>query len=201
MDHCTGRPAGRPVGSIHMQRKKILVLGVGNILLHDEGIGVHVVRDLELQYRFSPEVTLLDGGTLGMRLLDAIGQADYLIVADTLCGNAPPGTLTRLTGAELRDRVAAKNSLHQVSFLETMAYANFLGILPETVLIGCEPADLSAWGTELTPKVAAARPLMVRRILEEIENSGGKAWLDTGRISSKATGHIPIPSDASHVGF
>lgn len=158
-----------------MSNKKILVLGVGNILLHDEGVGVHVVRDLEQQYNFSPEVTLLDGGTLGMRLLDAISKADFMIVIDTLCNNEPPGTITRLTRDELQDRVAAKNSLHQVSFLETIAYANFLGILPETVLIGCEPADLSAWGTELTSVVNAARPLMVKKVLAEISTAGGEA--------------------------
>ncbi|WP_136798936.1 MULTISPECIES: HyaD/HybD family hydrogenase maturation endopeptidase [Desulfosediminicola] len=156
------------------KRKNILVLGVGNILLHDEGIGVHVVRDLEEQYSFSKELTLLDGGTLGIRLLDAMGRADYMIVADTLCSGKAPGTITRLTGSELRGRVAAKNSQHQVSFLETIAYADFLGMLPETVMIGCEPKDLSAWGTELTEEVAAARPQMIARVIDEIRAAGGE---------------------------
>lgn len=155
-------------------KKKILVLGVGNILLHDEGIGVHVVRDLEQNYSFSEEVTLLDGGTLGMRLLDAMGKADYMIVADTLCSGKAPGTISRLSGDELRGRVAAKNSQHQVSFLETIAYADFLGMLPETVMIGCEPKDLSAWGTELSPEVVTARPLMTEKVLEEIRLAGGE---------------------------
>ena len=159
-----------------MDNKKILVLGIGNILLHDEGIGVYAVRDLEEQYTFSNGVTLLDGGTLGMRLLGAISEADYMIVADTLCSNKPAGTLSRLTGDELKDRVAAKNSMHQVSFLETIAYANFLGILPETVLIGCEPKDLSPWGIELTPPVSTARPLMVKKLLKEIQQAGGEVW-------------------------
>jgi len=158
-----------------MQNKNnILVLGVGNILLHDEGIGVHVVRDLEEHYSFSEQVTLLDGGTLGMRLLNAIGQADYMIVADTLCSGKAPGTVSRLTGSELKGRVAAKNSQHQVSFLETIAYADFLGMLPETVMIGCEPKDLSAWGTELSLEVAEARPLMLEKVLEEIRLAGGE---------------------------
>ncbi|MDJ0624537.1 MAG: HyaD/HybD family hydrogenase maturation endopeptidase [Desulfocapsaceae bacterium] len=157
-----------------MNTQKILVLGVGNVLLHDEGIGVHVVRDLAENYCFSDNVTLMDGGTLGMRLLDTISQADFMVVADTLCSGKAPGTLSRLTGEEIRDRVAAKNSLHQVSFLETIAYANFLGVLPETVLIGCEPENLSAWGTEVTPTVAAARPEMTQMVLKEVENAGGK---------------------------
>lgn len=156
-----------------MHTQKILVLGVGNILLHDEGIGVHVIRHLEAHYVFSDEVTLLDGGTLGMRLLDAISKADCVIIADTLCGNAPPGTLFRLTNEDLQSRVAAKNSLHQVSFLETLAYASFLGMLPETVLIGCEPEDLSAWGMELSTAVAAVKSEMISMILREIQAAGG----------------------------
>jgi hydrogenase maturation protease len=159
-----------------MRYKNILVLGVGNILLHDEGIGVYVVHDLQEYYNFSQVVTLLDGGTLGMRLLGAIDQADFMVVVDTLCCDSPAGTISRLTEGALKDRVAAKNSMHQVSFLETIAYANFLGFLPETVLIGCEPENLSAWGTELSPPVKRARPLMVQRVLEEICAAGGEAW-------------------------
>jgi len=153
--------------------KNLLVLGVGNILLHDEGIGVHVVHDLEQNYIFSEEITLLDGGTLGMRLLDAMDKADYMIVIDTLCSGKAPGTISRLSGEKLRGRVAAKNSQHQVSFLETIAYADFLGMLPETVMIGCEPKDLSAWGTELSPEVVAVKPLMVANVLDEIRLAGG----------------------------
>lgn len=159
-----------------MRQKKILVLGVGNILLHDEGIGVYVVHDLQEHYTFSQAVTLLDGGTLGMRLLDALSKADFMIVVDTLCSDSPAGTITRLIGSQLKDRVAAKNSMHQVSFLETIAYANFLGFLPETVLVGCVPENLTAWGTELSPPVKRARPLMVQRVVEEIRAAGGQAW-------------------------
>ena len=94
-----------------MNDKKILVLGVGNILLHDEGIGVHVVKDLEASFTFSDNVTLLDGGTLGLKLLNPIEEADYMIVADCGCDGKKPGTITRLTAKDLNDRVAAKNSM------------------------------------------------------------------------------------------
>lgn len=157
-----------------MKNKRILVLGVGNVLLHDEGIGIHVIRDLEQRYTFSDNVTLLDGGTLGMRLLGAMSQAEHMIVADTLSANSAPGTLHRLSRSELHNRVSAKNSMHQVSFLETLAYANFLGILPETILIGCQPEDLSAWGMELSAPVAAAKPKMVKLVLQEIQAAEGR---------------------------
>ena len=79
-----------------------------------------------------------------MRLLGAIEQADFMFVADTLCSGKEPGSLSRLTRDELKSRIVAKNSMHQVSFLETIAYVEFLRILPETVMIGCEPKNLSA---------------------------------------------------------
>lgn len=155
----------------------ILVLGVGNILLHDEGIGVHIVRELEENYVFSQNVTLLDGGTLGMRLIDSISRADMMIVADTLCSGKKPGTITRLTGKEITDRIAAKNSMHQVSFQETLTYADLLDCLPETVLIGCEPEDLSSWGMNLSPQVEAVRRKMIRMLIQEIEIHGGTVTL------------------------
>lgn len=170
-DHILQSPAS---ALISLKSNNILVLGVGNILLHDEGIGVHVVRELEQRYDCSENVTILDGGTLGMRLLDALSRADIMIVADTLNSKNPPGTLSRLTRQELQDRVAAKNSMHQVSFLETIAYAEFLGILPEVVLVGCQPENLSAWGIELSAAVAAAKPEMMMMVVDEIRQAGGQ---------------------------
>ena len=156
-----------------MMEQEILVLGVGNILLHDEGVGVHIVCDLEEQFTFSDNVQLLDGGTLGIRLLDAISKADFMIVVDAFCDNKAPGQLSRLGRSELMDRVASKNSLHQVSFLETMAYAEILGVLPDVVLIGCEPENLEPWGTGLSATVEAAKPGMITMIAAEIRNAGG----------------------------
>lgn len=160
-----------------MKYKHILVLGVGNFLLQDEGIGIHVVREIETHYTFSEEITLMDGGTLGMRLLGYIEEADYMIVADTFCDNKPPGTLTRISMDELNKKVAAKNSMHQVSFLDTLSHARLLGVLPRTVLVGCEPENIQPWGSELTAPVAAAKPKMVKMIIQEIRKAGGKLSL------------------------
>ena len=79
-----------------MQEKQILVLGVGNILLRDEGIGVRIIEQLQSNYCFSANVELMDGGTLGLRLLDPIAQAEHLIVVDAVQNGQAPGTLYRL---------------------------------------------------------------------------------------------------------
>lgn len=159
--------------ALQMQRKRILVLGVGNILLKDEGIGVKIVQRLESLYCFSSNVELMDGGTLGLRLLDPIANADYVIVVDAVQNGRPPGTLYRLPAEELGNRVSFKNSLHQLDLVETLAYAEILGNRPDAVVIGIEPADISPWGMELTESVAVAVPEMCSRVLREIETAGG----------------------------
>ncbi len=153
--------------------KRILVLGVGNVLLHDEGVGVRVIERLAADYEFSENVELMDGGTLGVRLLDPIVQADHVIVVDAVRNGEPPGTLYFLDADFLAKRVAFKNSLHQADMVETLAYAEMLGKRPIAVIVGVEPEDISPWGLELTEIVAAQVPEMCRRVLDEVEKAGG----------------------------
>ncbi len=156
-----------------MSEKRILVLGVGNILLRDEGIGVRVIEKLQAEYTFSPNVELMDGGTLGLRLLDPISRADYLIVVDAVQNRGTPGTLYRLPVAELEKRVKFKNSLHQLDLVEALAYSEILGNRPDAIIIGVEPEDISPWGLELTETVGVRLPEMCMRVLAEIKLAGG----------------------------
>ena len=156
-----------------MPEKRILVLGVGNILLRDEGVGVRVVERLQADYSFSPNVSLLDGGTLGIKLMEAISSSDVLIVVDAVLNGQPPGTFYRLTGEEVRKSVAFKYSLHQTDLLETLACCELVGNRPETVVLGIEPEDYSPWSDELTPTVKNRVPEMVQAVLEEISRAGG----------------------------
>ncbi len=156
-----------------MPEKRILVLGVGNILLRDEGVGVRVVERLQTDYSFSPNVSLLDGGTLGIKLMEAISSSDVLIVVDAVLNGQPPGTFYRLTGEEVRKSVAFKYSLHQTDLLETLACCELVGNRPETVVLGIEPEDYSPWSDELTPTVKNRVPELVQAVLEEISRAGG----------------------------
>lgn len=158
-----------------MAPQRILVLGVGNILLKDEGVGVRVIEQLQARYSFSPNVRLMDGGTLGIRLLDDITAADHLIVVDAVRNEQPPGTLYRLPAEELKLCVSFKNSLHQTGLLETLAYAEMLEQRPTTVVVGIEPEDITPWGTELTPTVMARVKDLVGKVIEEIQLAGGQA--------------------------
>ena len=156
-----------------MPEKRILVLGVGNILLRDEGVGVRVVERLQADYSFSPNVSLLDGGTLGIKLMEAISSSDVLIVVDAVLNGQPPGTFYRLTGEEVRKSVAFKYSLHQTDLLETLACCELVGNRPETVVLGIEPEDYSPWSDELTPTVKNRVPELAQVVLEEIRRAGG----------------------------
>ena len=156
-----------------MSKNEILVLGVGNILCSDEGAGVHCVHRLQQRYSFPGKVKLLDGGTLGMRLLGALQESSYCIVADVATCGFPPGYVMRLGMEDIPKSCAPKNSMHQVNFSETLVIAKFLGILPPTVIVAIEPLDIETPSLSLTPPVAEKIDEMCARILDEITAAGG----------------------------
>ena len=153
--------------------KKILVLGIGNLLLRDEGVGIHVVQELNFRYRFSENVTLVDGGTLGSRLIGVMSDCDELIVVDAVKNGGAPGTLYRLEGADLNLKTLTKNSLHEASFLETLLQCQILGYHFKTVIIGIEPEDISPWSDALTSTVKNKVPGLIKMVLEEVTRARG----------------------------
>ncbi len=150
----------------------IMILGVGNILFTDEGVGVRVVEALEDRYQFPRNVTIEDGGVLGINLLGVISEADHLIVVDAVRNGGEPGSLYRLEGEEIPRRILAKNSLHQVDLLEALTLCQALDRTPETVILGVEPADIETLATELTPTVRDKVDDMMNMVLAEIERLG-----------------------------
>lgn len=141
---------------------------MGNILLSDEGVGVHVVE--AMKDRNLPEnVELLDGGTASAGLLNSLVYRDKVVIVDAVKGGNEPGTLYRFT----RDDVALQSqklvSLHQVSLLETLAMADLLGCMPhQVVIIGIEPQKVD-WGMELSPEVADVVPRVIELVLSECQ--------------------------------
>lgn len=158
-----------------MSQKRILILGVGNILLGDEGTGVRVVEKLEDEYIFSENVELYDGGTLGLRLLDPIFDSDYVIVIDIVRGGGPPGTIYRIPEKDLPKKIPYKSSLHELNMVETLVYAEILGNHPEAVVFGIEPGEWTSWNTRMTETVRGRMDDIVAAILEEVVKAGG-SW-------------------------
>jgi hydrogenase maturation protease len=134
---------------------RVLILGIGNLLWADEGFGVRCVEAMAARYRFDGNVTLLDGGTQGIYLVDQVRAADVLVVFDAVDYGLAPGTLKRVTGDAVPKFLGAKKmSLHQTGFQEVLALADLLGGYPERLLlVGVQPEALEDFGGSLRPVV------------------------------------------------
>ena len=143
-----------------MNPKRILVLGIGNILWADEGFGVRCVEALNAGWSLPDNVTVMDGGTQGLYLLPYVQEADCLLVFDAVDYNDPPGTLREVVGDQVpRFMGVKKMSLHQTGFQEVLMAAELIGKLPaELVLIGVQPEELEDFGGSLRGVVKEQMP-------------------------------------------
>ncbi len=143
------------------------VIGIGNLLLKDEGVGVHVVRVLEGR-ELPPGVEVIDAGTATMELLPLLQEAERVVVIDAIKAGGEPGTVYRVSPEDLMATEDRPLSLHQVGLLEVLEMARQLGSRAEVVIIGVEPKEIS-WGMELTPEIAAKVPKVADLALQELE--------------------------------
>jgi hydrogenase maturation protease len=173
----TGLAAGP--GTNRSGSRRILVLGLGNILLKDEGIGVHIAEKLQKQ-DLPRNVEVIDGGTAGLDILLSQEDLDKLVVIDALKAGGEPGTIykARFKGKE-RDELTkvfagdkdSKVSLHQVGLIDALAAAEELNRAPrEIVIIGVEPKEVVR-GLELTEQVKQKVTQIINTVLEEIDDA------------------------------
>ena len=155
-----------------MDAKQITILGIGCTLLADQGFGTSMVQTLNERFEFPENVSLLDGGLLGVGLTGTIAQAEHLIVIDAIYNNGSPGELYRLEGREILERLKARNSVPQVEFLEALAHCQVLEAPPRTVLLGIEPGDTQSLVCELTPVLRDKMDAMTACVLDELKRLG-----------------------------
>jgi len=149
-------------------KQPILVLGVGNILLTDEGVGVHVVQRLQ-KMDLPPHVEVMDGGTSGFDLLDDIEGRKKVIVVDTVKAGQPPGTVYRMTPDDMEEMGKSRISLHDIDMTDLLKLADVFKIQkPEVVIIGIEPKDMESASLELSAEVAAQLPRVLELVMKEI---------------------------------
>jgi len=159
--------------------KKIIVLGLGNILNRDEGAGVYALKELEkiLPEKIKSQVELVDGGVLGMDLLPYVEQASHLLILDAVDSGAQPGEVMEYDKDEIELFYHCRISWHQLGFQEVLAVAKVRGKYPENVyLIGVQPADIKT-GIGLSRKVKTSVQRMVKRAAEVLE-----AWFGETKI-------------------
>ncbi len=146
--------------------KHVVILGVGNLLLSDEGVGVHVANKFK-EMDLPAGVEVIEGGTDGFRLMNVITGADRLIVVDAVKGGSPPGSIYRFDiddASSFPD--AYKTSVHQIGILEVVHLSELVGQTPETTIIGIEPKSLEM-GMELSPEIQEKLPKVMDLVLEE----------------------------------
>lgn len=146
-----------------------LVIGCGNLLGADDGVGLAALERLREQFSFPPEVRLEDGGTWGLNLLPLIEESGRLLLVDAINDGAAPGTLLVLERDRLPKYFSQKVSPHQIDLREVLALAEFRGTLPaETVAIGVQPERIEM-STELSPSVAGRVPDLVNAVVARLE--------------------------------
>jgi hydrogenase maturation protease len=152
--------------------KRILVLGLGNILISDEGLGVHALRWLEANCKLPPEVELVDGGTGGLSLLPLLSSVDVLIVIDAITLGKEPGTIYCFSEEILTNQsLLEKISTHEISFADILSILQLKGDKPKKIfLLGMEPKSLEV-GTELSEEVKKNIPKLCQLVLEKINES------------------------------
>jgi len=154
--------------------KRIVILGVGNLLLSDEGVGVHVANRL-MEMELPAGVEVIEGGTHGFRLMNIVTEADRLVVVDAVKGGAAPGSIYRFDINDAPSYPSAfKTSVHQVGILEVIHLSELVGHIPETTIIGVEPKSL-AMGLELSSQVAEKVPKVIEMVLKEIQYPSSSA--------------------------
>ncbi|MDP4158981.1 MAG: HyaD/HybD family hydrogenase maturation endopeptidase [Bacillota bacterium] len=164
-----------------MHPPKIMVMGIGNILLSDEGLGVRFLDELSKK-SFPENVELLEGGTAGLELVHLVQEVDFLIIVDAINAKSEPGALFRFQPGELQVFPEKYEvSFHQVGIIEVLAMAKVLGHAPQTLIFGVQPKSLE-WGMEISPEIQALFPQLTNLILQEIDSIQHK-----GKFTSNST--------------
>lgn len=149
-----------------------VVIGLGNVILSDDGLGVHAVRRLQERHAVGEDVELVEGGTAGLLLLPHLADARRAIVVDAIDVGAAPGTLTRLDGEDWVSAFSPRMSPHEVALEDLLGAAQLSGAWPEElVLLGIQPGSI-ALGTETSQPVAAAINQLVDAIMAELDAWG-----------------------------
>ncbi|MFZ2825887.1 HyaD/HybD family hydrogenase maturation endopeptidase [Hydrogenophaga sp.] len=156
--------------------RSICVLGIGNLLWADEGFGVRCIEALQRRFEFADHVSLIDGGTQGLYLIQHVQAADALLIFDAIDYGLEPGTLKEVRDdAVPRFMGAKKMSLHQTGFQEVLSLAQLTGQYPaQVLLIGCQPQELEDYGGSLRPVVKAAMEEALALGVEQIARWGGE---------------------------
>ena len=161
---------------------KTLIVGIGNILYGDEGVGVHAVDRLQ-RLQLPADIDVIDGGTVGIELVNYFGSAEKIIVIDAVKADAPPGTIVRFSAGDYVLLDSVPSSAHDSSLSDILAFATSSIDLTRIVVIGMVPEDVQSMSLTLSKSLSDALPRLIDEVLAEV---GKEAIHETGSDSSKS---------------
>lgn len=154
------------------EQSQVLILGLGNVLLQDEGVGVHVVKQLDASYKFDPPVDLIDGGTAGLDLLPEFDDRERVIIVDAVDFDQEPGYIGLIEGADILTRLQTKLSIHHLGLADILSAARLLDKTPEhLLLVGVQPQSMEP-KLELTTAVISVVPRVIEAVLYRLKEWG-----------------------------
>jgi len=155
-----------------MKESKIAVIGIGNILMSDEGVGCHAANLLLAKYNFEPSIEILDAGTTGTDLLHYFEDYDRIIITDAVNFDKEPGFIGTIEDDDILARITTKMSMHHLGLSDVLSTVKLLGIETMNVyLVGIQPASLEV-GTELTDLIAQRMDRMIEVVLLKLKEWG-----------------------------
>ena len=165
---------------------RIAVVGVGNILFKDEGIGIYAAKYLEENYDFSGDVTVVDGGTLGFKLMTYYSDYDKVIILDTVSIKDTPGSIYNLPAEELMGLGSYRQTAHEVEVVEMLEICSVLDKMAEVHLLGMIPEDIQSVDIGLTDAMSSQFDFFMEQIIKEIERGGVTATKKSDPLSLEA---------------
>jgi len=149
----------------------IALIGIGNVLLQDERVGVHVVETIRERFSFSPEIEILDGGTLGLDLLPTIERLEKVLFVDAVNFGKEPGYIGMLEDDEIPAVLYVKLSVHHVGLADLLSVAKLTGVIPKKVcLLGIQPQDSAfAFGLELSEHVRDKIDILIDQVISKLQ--------------------------------
>ena len=162
-----------PPFQLHMAKtRQVTILGLGNILLQDEGFGVHFIRWIGDRWKFPGTVELVEGGVMAYGLLGAVCGCEHLVVIDVLKTDDVPGSVYRFTLAEIEPKLPPPTSAHEVQFLDVLCKAEMLDEAPEVIFLCVVPENIRDMDMEMSPLMREKFPLVEELLMKELALHG-----------------------------
>ena len=181
--------------------ERILVMGVGNPLMRDDGVGPRVVELLLAGYRFPDNVEIVDAGTMSYMILDLLRGIDHLVIVDAVRETGhPAGSVMKMTPEEIAPN-QVPHSMHDIALVDVLQAAELMGNAPPAIAIGVQIDAIEEWVLELSPAVEASVPIAAAAVLDELAALGSPGIPDEdadvhAQVIAALRSYAPMPDDA-----